>query len=437
MPLPKTLIIGQPFNNDFGGGITQANLFGGWDKDKIAVVSTDHMFNNLNQEICDTYYILGREEYKWMFPFNLLQRNVPSGQRIIKPGNNKPAAPSSLGKSKLRAKIIDKYFYPFLEYIGLFHRISKLNLSDRLKKWIDEYKPDVIYAQAPTRELVLFCTQMQEYIKKPMVYHVMDDWPSTISQKGPFKNYWHKKIDRELRVLLGKSKILLSISQAMAEEYKKRYGRDFITFHNPIEIDFWKSHQKKTYELNDSPAILYAGRIGPGIEITLETLAKAIDKVNKETGNTVQFFLQTKDKPQWVANYKCVQHKPMVAYQDLPKVFAKADFLYLPYDFTIDSIKYIKYSMPTKAPEYMMCGTPIIVFGPAETALVIDAIKNNWAKVVTENSVDKLAKAIKDLVASEDLRRQITANAVSIAETNYNSVKIRSRFREVISSMVS
>ena len=48
MPLPKTLIIGQPFNNDFGGGITQANLFGGWDKDKIAVVSTDHMFNNLN-----------------------------------------------------------------------------------------------------------------------------------------------------------------------------------------------------------------------------------------------------------------------------------------------------------------------------------------------------------------------------------------------------
>ena len=113
MPLPKTLIIGQPFNNDFGGGITQANLFGGWDKDKIAVVSTDHMFNNLNPEICDTYYILGREEYKWMFPFNLLQRNVPSGQRIVKPGNNKPATPSSLGKSKLRAKIIDKYFYPF------------------------------------------------------------------------------------------------------------------------------------------------------------------------------------------------------------------------------------------------------------------------------------------------------------------------------------
>ena len=437
MPLPKTLIIGQPFNNDFGGGITQANLFGGWDKNKIAVVCTDHMFNNLNYEICDTYYILGKEEYKWVFPFNLLQRSVSSGQRIVKAETNKFTAPASSGKSKLRARMVDKYFYPFLEYVGLFHCISKLVLSEKLKKWIDEYKPDVIYAQAPTRELVLFCSLMQAYIKKPMVYHVMDDWPSTISQKGPFKNYWHKKIDRELKELISKSITLLSISHAMAEEYKKRYGRDFITFHNPIEIDFWKKNQRTNYALGQSPAVLYAGRIGPGIEITLETLAKAIDKLNKQFNRSVQFFLQTKDKPSWVENYTCVQHKPLVAYSELPRVFAEADFLYLPYDFTIDSIRYIKYSMPTKAPEYMMCGTPIIVFGPGETALVKDAQQNNWAKVVTENNIEMLADAINNLVTDENLRKQITANAIRIAETNYNSVKIRNEFREVISSMAS
>ena len=437
MPLPKTLIIGQPFNNDFGGGITQANLFGGWNKDKIAVVCTDHMFNNLNTEICDTYYILGKEEYKWVFPFNLLQRSVSSGQRIVKTNNNNTVAPSSSGKSKFRARLIDKYFYPFLEYVGLFHGISKLSLSDKLKKWLDDYKPDVIYAQAPTRELVLFCTQMQEYIKKPMVYHVMDDWPSTISQKGPFKNYWHKKIDSELRVLISKSTTLLSISHAMAEEYKKRYGRDFITFHNPIEIEFWKKNQRKDYALGPAPAVLYAGRIGPGIEITLETLAKAIDKLNRQFNRSVKFFLQTKDKPAWVENYECVQHKSLVAYSELPGVFAEADFLYLPYDFTLDSIRYIKYSMPTKAPEYMMCGTPIIVFGPAETALVIDAQLNNWAKVVTENNIDVLSNAVNELVTDEKMRKQIATNAVRIAETNYNSVKIRNEFREVISSMAS
>lgn len=435
MSLPRVLIIGQPFNNNFGGGITQANLFGGWDKDKIAVVCTDHMFNNLNTEICDTYYLLGSEEYKWVFPFSLLQRKVLSGERKISGTHDASEnAPVSV-KSNLRTRLIDKYFYPFLEWVGLFHNMSKITLSDELCKWIDDYKPDIIYAQATTREAVLFCTMMQEYINKPMIYHVMDDWPSTISQKGPFKNLWHKRIDKELRILLSRSSVLLSISHDMAEEYKLRYGRDFTTFHNPIEIDFWKSHQRKNYELNGSPEILYAGRIGTGIDRSLESMAAAIEKVNNEFKRSVQFILQTKDKPLWVDNYSCVQHKSLVAYDQLPKVFAEADFLYLPYDFSAESIRFIKYSMPTKAPEYMVSGTPIIVFGPGETALVKDAQRNNWGKVVTENNIALLADAVNTMVSDIEARKQIAQNAVSIAETNYNSVRIRNNFREVISSL--
>ena len=435
MSVPKVLIIGQPFNNNFGGGITQANLFSGWDKEKIAVVCTDHMFNNLNTEICDTYYLLGSEEYKWNFPFNLLQRKVLSGSVKVKKSNDKPGLVSA--KAKFRTKIIDKYFYPFLEYIGLFHSISKITLSDKLCKWLDEYNPDIIYAQATSREGVLFCQLLQEYVKKPMIYHVMDDWPSTISQKGLFKNFWHKKIDRELRALLDKSTILLSISHDMAEEYKTRYGKNFITFHNPIEIDFWKSHQRKNYELGTTPSILYAGRIGPGIETSLETIAKAIEKVNIQFSRTVKFILQTKDKPLWVDTYNCVTHKAMVPYEELPRVFAEADFLYLPYDFSDESIRFIKYSMPTKAPEYMISGTPVIMFGPGETALMKDGQRNSWAKVVTENNVEALAEAINTLITNDTLRKELAENAIRIAETNYNSVKIRNEFKEVISSLVS
>lgn len=435
MSVPKVLIIGQPFNNDFGGGITQANLFGGWHKDKIAVVCTDHMFNNLNTEICDTYYLLGSEEYKWNFPFNLLQRKVLSGSVKVKKSNDKPGPVSA--KAKFRTKIIDKYFYPFLEYIGLFHSISKITLSDKLCKWLDEYNPDVIYAQATSREGVLFCRLLQEYVKKPMIYHVMDDWPSTISQKGLLKNFWHKKIDRELRALMDKSTILLSISHDMAEEYKIRYGKSFITFHNPIEIDFWKSHQRKNYQLGTTPSILYAGRIGPGIETSLETIAKAIEQVNMQFSRTVKFILQTKDKPLWVDSYNCVTHKAMVPYDELPRVFAEADFLYLPYDFSEESIRFIKYSMPTKAPEYMISGTPVIMFGPGDTALMKDGQRNNWAKVVTENNVEALAEAINTLITNDTLRKELAENAIRIAETNYNSVKIRNEFKEVISSLVA
>ncbi|HAO47486.1 MAG TPA: glycosyltransferase [Ferruginibacter sp.] len=435
MPFPKTLILGQPFNNNFGGGITQANLFAGWDKDKLAVVCTDHIFNNINAEACETYYILGSEEYQWMFPFSLLQRKVVSGERKVKsePGK-KEQAPAAAGLS-LRTRIIDNYFYPFLEYIGLFHRLSSIRLSDKFRKWIDAYNPDCIYAQASSREFVLFCKAVQEYTKKPMIYHVMDDWPSTISQKGPFKTYWHNRIDRELRAMMDRASVLMSISHAMAREYKNRYGKEFITFHNPIEIDFWKSHQRSNYELGGNPSILYAGRIGTGIQDSLESLAQAVDKVNNELKTSIQMVLQTKDRPEWIEKYRCAKHKPMVTYSELPKVFAEADFLYLPYDFSAESIRFIKYSMPTKAPEYMVSGTPVIVFGPAETALVEDAVQNKWAMTITENNTGKLADAVAALVKDSNLRRQIAATAIGIAEANYNSIKVRNRFREAIASL--
>ncbi len=434
MSLPKVLIIGQPFNHNSGGGITQANLFGGWQKDKIAVVCTGHMFNNLNTQICDTYYVLGNEEYKWTFPFNFLQKNISSGKVIAKAEGEKPVYSAS-AKAKLRTKIINNYFYPFLEYAGLFHCISKIILSDKLRKWLDEYNPDFIYAQASSRESVNFCTLVKAYTKKPMVYHVMDDWPSVISKKGPFKNYWHNKIDSELKTLLHQSSVLLSISHDMAAEYKSRYNKNFITFHNPIEIDFWKSHQRKNYSLAVPPVILYAGRVGTGIEVTLETMAAAVDKVNDDLKTTIQFVLQTKDIPEWINKYKCVIHKPMVAYKELPKVFAEADLLYLPYDFSSESIRFIKYSMPTKAPEYMMSGTPVIIFGPAETALVKDALRGKWACVVTENNIDALATNIKKLITDKNERTAVAATAIKIAEENYDSVKIRNQFKEIITSV--
>ncbi|MBS1509694.1 MAG: glycosyltransferase [Bacteroidetes bacterium] len=438
MSLPKVLIIGQPFNNNSGGGITQANLFGGWDKDKIAVVCTSHMFNNLNNDICDTYYLLGNDEYKWVFPFNLIQRKTPSGGVKLNDSNSitNAATPTGNTKPSLRKRMVDDYFYPFLEYAGLFHCISKIQLSPRLKQWLDDYKPDVIYAQASSRETIFFCIAMQEYINKPMVFHMMDDWPSTISEKGPFKNFWRKVIDKNFRQLLSRCTVLLSISDYMGEEYKRRYGKDSITFHNPIDLNFWKSFQRTQYQLGTSPRLLYAGRIGLGIQASLESIAQAIDNMNKRDGKQVQFVLQTELKPEWTDQYACVKHQSLVPYKELPKVFAEADMLVLPYDFSDESIRFIKYSMPTKAPEYMVCGTPVIVYAPEVTAIVKDAEKNKWAKLVTVNNVDTLSQAIKEVVDSEEERKQIAQAAIGIAETKFNSVTVRSRFKDVLASVV-
>ena len=434
MNLPRVLIVGQTFNNKTGGGITQSNLFSGWDPDKLAVACTAHLIKDSNPDICNNYYQLGQKEHTWIFPFSLLHRKFSSGP--MKFEQNQFIKPTLVEHKKFRSKLVDNFFYPFLEFSGLIHRISRIKLSPDFCNWVKDFNPDVIYAQGQDRERILFSLQLHTFLKKPLIYHFMDDWPSTISEKGILKNFWFKKIDKDLKMLLDRATILMSISDWMAAEYKIRYNKNFITFQNPVNIDFWGKYQKINYELNPSPYILYAGRIGLGIQSSLEIVAKAVEIINKEINTSIKFVLQTPEIPEWVSNYTCVEHNGLLPYSELPGKFSDADILLIPYDFSPESIKYIQYSMPTKAPEYMISGTPILIFAPEMTALVKYAQKNEWAKIVTKDDIPDLCIAIKDLILNKCVRERIGRNAKKIAKEMHDSNIISYNFQKLICSIV-
>lgn len=434
MSLPKVLIIGQPFNNNTGGGITLTNLFSGWDRDKIAVACSGYLLlDNIDPTVCNTYYQLGNKEHKWIFPFNLLKRKYPSG--LIK-FNGQKVYDLTIPKSKLRIKIIMNFLYPFLKYIGLYHCIEKTELSEDFCNWVNDYKPDIVYTQASSRNAVLFCISVHNSLKKPFIFHMMDDWPALIGNKGFFRKYWHKKIDSELRILLEKASLLMSISDYMTHEYKKRYGKYFVAFHNPIDIEFWGKYQKDDYKLGDSPTILYAGKTSLGVKTSLEIVAKAIQYINDTLNMSIKFNLQIKENPSWITKYSCVERKSFVPYNDLPKVFSEADFLILPYDFSRESIKYVQYSMPTKATEFMISGTPIILFAPKETAIVKYCQLHDCAKIITENNIQSFANSIKDLINNESERLHIAKNAKRLANEKHNSLKVTNDFERIIKSLV-
>jgi glycosyltransferase involved in cell wall biosynthesis len=436
MSLPKVLIISQPFNNETDGGITLSNLFNGWDSDKLAVICTGYVLEfNIDTSICRNYYQLGSKEDKWAFPLSLLKRRYASGPLKLR---GRKIQNFTIPKSKTRVKLITKYLFPFLEYTGIYHVARKTTLSPQLCKWLNKFKPDVIYAQAADRSRVNFCMEVQEYLDKPMVYHMMDDWQAVITE-GMFKKYWDQVFYSELRALFDHCALLMSICEEMSAEYKRRYNKEFVPFHNPVQMDFWTPYQRKSYELSQAPVLLYAGRIGPGIDSSLKTMAKAIDQVNEELKMSAKFVLQTQpgEKPEWLAEYKCVQHQSFVPYEELPQVLAGADFMMLPYDFAEEPLKYNRYSMPTEATEYMISGTPMIVFGPKETTLVKYAQKYGWAKVITENKAEVVAKAIRELFQNKDERRRIARNAIQVAERNHDSHKISMNFREAICSLTN
>ncbi|MCH7402642.1 glycosyltransferase [Belliella kenyensis] len=437
MKSPKVLIINQPFDNVTGGGITLSNLFKDYPKEKLAVVCSGYLINeNTNFEACSKYYQIGHKEHRWKFPFNLFKRKYFSGE-VQKPKAIVDQTPSDKPnlKSSLRLSFINKVFYPTLEFLGLYHNSSIQELSPELCAWLDEFSPDILYAQASSRNSILFCIQVQYYLDKPLVFHMMDDWASMVKTEGIFGKYWFRRIEKDFQTLFEKSSVLLSISDLMAKEYKERYKKEFFTFHNPIDVEFWNKNRKSKSKLESPAILLYAGRVGTGIDSSLQEVAAAIEIVNETTDYEIQFALQTAEAPKWIRNYSHTKHNPYVEYDELPRIFSEADFLILPYDFDEKGLSFIRLSMPTKASEYLASGTPVIVFSPKSTAVVDYVEKHQCGMTVLENDAEILASKIKELMDNDQMRLDLVKRGVEVAEKYHSQDEVSKRFQELISSL--
>ena len=441
---PKILIFGPPFNNFSGGGITLTNLFKGWPKDRIAVTSTGHVLFRVSTEVCNLYYLLGSSEQRWRFPLNLFQRQFPSGlmsfENQEKPLKVKPVTQNRRHKLHPRQFLVDKIFYPLIHWLGLFHCLSEIQLSEKFKKWIAEYDPDILYLQVSSREDILFSLKLCDYLPIPVVIHMMDDWPSTISKNGLFVNYWKTKIDKELRQLLDRMDLYLSISNAMTSEYKKRYNKNFISFHNPIETGIWSKYCKTDFNLgNDHVRILYSGRIGIGITDSLVEIANVLDTINKTWGK-VKLYIQSPSSDTEVRNRlqksESIVLNPVVEYSELPYVFSQADILVISNDFNKEGVDFLKYSMPTKVTEYMVSGTPVLIYAPYETAVSRFFDENGCGCCVTEQDPEKLNSALKLMITDETYRKSLSNKAVSLAKELFDANKVRNEFQNLLINLV-
>lgn len=431
MNYPKVLIIGEQFDRRSGSGITLSNLFWGWNIENIAVASSEIFSPDVS--VCNKYYYLGYQEIKWKFPFNLkllTQKNKPGiTADLLKNNQMAPVKPSESLLKKIQNKVIT--------ISGILHRRREIIISQEFKNWVNDFAPELIYTQLSSFELIEFVSKFQKEFNLPLVIHIMDDWPKTIvdGQRFIFKHYWKALIGKNLKNLFNSADLLLSISDAMSDEYKIRYSLNFIPFHNPIDLNHWSSGVVKNYERKKVFRILYAGRIGKGLRNSLFEVASAIRELLENETFQIELQIQATsddgilDK---LKRFNFVKINPPVEYTDLPKIFSAADLLLLPNDFDNKSINFLKYSMPTKASEYMASGTPILLYSHHDTAVTKHAVKNNWAYVVAERSIPKLKEAIKKLYLEMELRTNVGINAQKFAFEHYDSSIVRAYFRDVL-----
>ena len=432
--LPKVLIVGDTFTNAGGGGVTMTNLFKGWPKDKIAVATTHVALSGL--ESCLVYYRLGYKENKRLWPLNYIQPKYESGPITYSPDDYRPAVITCKGRRSKYNPIVKNAVLTLFQFFGFTFLENRFKVSESFLQWIEEYKPDIIYTQLATYELIKLMQAIKQKTNIPIAIHIMDDWPKTLNKPGVFYYYWKYKLDHELRKLFNKSDIFLSICDAMSKEYIARYKKPFTAFHNPIYIDRWLPSTKQSWVVNGSFRIVYTGRIGTAVTNAIIQMATVIGSLKAE-GENIEFDIYTMDivnpKLKAIRNIDGINFRDPVPHESYPALLPNYDMAVIPLDFDKDGLRFVQFSMPTKASEYMISGTPVLVYADCRTALSQYAIQEKWGYVVSENDSEALKNAIRKIMKDEQLRERLGKRARNISINNENAETVVKNFRKVLS----
>lgn len=411
------------------------NLFRDWPASKIAVI-TDGI-DETNPLTSYSYYQLGDEEINFPFPFNLAQKHVRSGPfsfksetRLSESGETRGGLISDI-KRKMRP-----FFDRFLIRSGLFHFFYRINLSESLKKWIIDFKPDIIYIQPFHYRIMQFGNLLFEQMNIPYAIHIMDDSVKYINQSIVLRKMLQRQIDGNFKKLISNASVRLCISEAMAEEYYRRYGVKFSAYRNPIEIENWLLHQKKNLSVEaESLKIIYTGRLSSPTLFSVIDMCHVINKLIAQDKNVELHIYTHEINPDFnkiIQDFKGIRICDPVRVAEIPQLVQQYDIFFLCLDFDLKAQKYAQFSISTRTSEGMISGVPVLLYAPSNTAMYKYFEKYEAGCLVGERDTSKLEMAVLKLWHDTAYRSRISGRAVNTALSDSNSTKVREEFRKAL-----
>lgn len=393
---PKVLILCDRFDNNTGMGVTLANLFKEWPKESLAIAGF-----SINRDICNA--VRPCIDY-----FALDGRFITD---VTKPKATK--------RSVLRRLL--KYVYT---KIGMDDFVS-IPISDRLKEFIDKFNPDIIFSALGDIKRVNFTNSVADYCRAAkLAIYIVDDWPDSRFSGRWLEKLWSHRYFSAVKQIVGRADVCLSICQKMSDVYKERYGKRFLPFHNPVQLDEWKrigKHQK------DDFSIVYVGKINRDTYPSLMKLAQCVEESDKN----IKFDIYTPNYPSFeFENFKRTAVNPPVSNSEIPALLKSYSLLFLSLGFSEETRNYVKLSMPTKLTEYLAADVPILLYAPDDIALT-EYLKLHKAAYICSDE-EKLSEAVNDLVSNKDERDAIRKNAQQLVLL-HDAPLVRENFRRALS----
>jgi len=297
-----------------------------------------------------------------------------------------------------------------------------------IRATVAAFQPELILYRPVPQKLYLHklaLSLLETYGDVPLVTWIMDDWPARLQMKDQNR---FAQLDGDLRNLLGRSVVRLSICEAMSKAFSERYGHSFVAYANGIDPDLWreaKEHKK-------GPVVLrYAGGLAPDMNVqSVLRVAHAVEKLAAE-GHAIRFEIST--RPLWEERsgelFKELKATSLDttnrSMKDYIRLLQGADLLLIAYNYDTESLRYVRYSMANKLPECLASGAVVLAHGPRKAATIDYLGGTEAAVVVTEVNSQALKGTLLDLIKSPKRRNMLATKARQLAFSAHDIRKLR------------
>lgn len=325
------------------------------------------------------------------------------------------AGPERIGTCKLGADIVP---------------VSEMRLAQIAK----DFNPEIIlYRPVPdNRALHSAAMKLIRSSDKPLVTWIMDDWPSRLVAEGARDAV---AVIDDLRELLHRSCLRLSIGDAMSEAFEARYGVNFTPFANGVDPNDWPM---KLQTPTVGPCrVRYAGSLADNM--TLDSVARVAHVIESlATDRDMIFEIKTREiwhtraKDHFAGLVRTRFITDMLRPEEYRAWVRDADIAVIAYNFDAPSQDYVRYSMANKMPECLASGAPVLAHGPRGIATIDYLAEQDCVALADDVDEHRLAAILGDLAADSAKRTTLAGRARNVAFANHNLCRLRAELSEAI-----
>lgn len=414
-------------------GLLLRSIFGNWPRENLAQIFSSG--DNGDQGFFGRYHCLGPGDRRLGGLFLKLK---PEAQRELSHIDNSMA---STGRKISFGKIFRSLGRHFLIDAGLYELIFRPKISREMQDWVEEFKPDIIFAQGYNLAFTWLPMMLAHRFHIPIAYYPGDDWPANRYCPGFCDSPIVSRLARyavvtSSRELVQMSAVRLANCQYMREEYLERYGQEFMVL--MLGDDFKRTEAIPPLRLAEPSTcwIVCAGDFDRHRLPLVADLNQACEILQGKGYNfhaTVFPVNPISELSAYANQYRYVDFQPCPLHNGLMAVLRGADILFLPERFD-ETSGLIKVSISTKAHLFMFAGKPIVVYSDPETGITRYAKEEGWAAVMDRRDPLLLAQTFERLITDGDERRRLIAVARRTAMKNHYLPVIQSSFFDLLCS---